>query len=99
METTGTEWIGIYNQIQSILVELRGQLVNPDGSFTTDGNVHMIASKTEVYYEGAPSHLFYLFRWQFQDWKHSDQTGCNNNVNRDALDSGTVSLLTQIFHS
>jgi type IV secretory pathway VirB2 component (pilin) len=33
----GTDWSGICNQIQSILVGPCGQLVNTDGSFTTDG--------------------------------------------------------------
>jgi hypothetical protein len=33
----GTDWNGMCNQIQSILEEACDQLVNTDGSFTTDG--------------------------------------------------------------
>jgi hypothetical protein len=33
----GTDWNGICNQIQSILVESCSQLVNTDGSLTADG--------------------------------------------------------------
>jgi len=36
-EQQGMNWSGICNQIQSILVESCGQLVDSDGSFTSDG--------------------------------------------------------------
>jgi hypothetical protein len=95
----GTDWNGICNQIQSILVESCSQLVNTDGSFTSDGQRAHDCIQNGILLGGGALALGLPLPMVIPGLKAlSDPTGCNNIVNWDALDSGTVSLLTQIFH-
>lgn len=95
----GTDWSGICNQIQSILVEPCGQLVNSDGSFTSDGQRAHDCIQNGILLGGGALALGLPLPLVIPGLKAlSDPTGCNNIVNWDDLDSGTLSLLTQIFH-
>jgi hypothetical protein len=95
----GIDWSGICNQIQSILVESCDQLVNSDGSFTLDGQRAHDCIQNGILLGGGALALGLPLPMVIPGMKAlSDPTGCNNIVNWDALDSGTVSLLTQIFH-
>jgi hypothetical protein len=95
----GIDWSGICNQIQSILVESCDQLVNSDGSFTLDGQRAHDCIQNGILLGGGALALGLPLPMVIPGLKAlSDPTGCNNIVNWDALDSGTVSLLTQIFH-
>ncbi|NAL78159.1 hypothetical protein [Nitrososphaera sp. AFS] len=95
----GTDWSGICNQIQSILVESCSQLVNTDGSFTADGQHAHDCIQNGILLGGGALALGLPLPMVIPGLKAlSGQTGCDNIVNWDALDSGTVSLLTQIFH-
>jgi hypothetical protein len=98
-EQQGMDWNGICNQIQSILVESCGQLVDSDGSFTSDGQRAHDCIQNGILLGGGALALGSPLPMVIPGLKAlSDPTGCNNVVNWDALDSGTVSLLTQIFH-
>lgn len=95
----GTDWSGICNQIQTILVESCSQLVNTDGSFTSDGQHAHDCIQNGILLGGGALALGLPLPMVIPGLKAlSSQTGCDNIVNWDALDSGTVSLLTQIFH-
>jgi hypothetical protein len=95
----GTDWSGICNQIQSILVESCSQLVNTDGSFTSDGQHAHDCIQNGILLGGGALALGLPLPMVIPGLKAlSGQTGCDNIVNWDALNSGTASLLTQIFH-
>jgi hypothetical protein len=96
----GTDWNGICHQIQSILVEPCGQLVNSDGSLTSDGQRAHDCIQNGILLGGGALALGLPLPLVIPGLKAvSGPTGCNNIVNWDALDSGTVSLLTQIFYN
>jgi hypothetical protein len=93
----GTDWSGICNQIQSILVESFSQLVNTDGSFTSDGqHEHDCIQNGILLGSGALAVGLPLPMVIPGSKAFSGQTGCDNVVNWDALNSGTVSFDTNI---
>ena len=99
----GTDWSGICNQIQPILVESCSQLVNTDGSFTSDGqrahdciqNGILLGGGALVLFGGNAGTLPLIIGGLKT---LSSQTGCDNIVNWDSLNSDQLNLLTQIFH-
>jgi hypothetical protein len=98
-EQQSTDWTGICNQIQTILVESCSQLVNTDGSFTSDGQRAHDCIQNGILLGGGALALGLPLPMVIPGLKAlSDPTGCNNIVNWAAMDSGTMGLLTQIFH-
>jgi hypothetical protein len=94
-----TDWSGICSQRQSILVESCNQLVNTDGSFTSDGQRAHDCIQNGILLGGGALALGLPPPMVIPGLKAlSGQTGCDNIVNWDALNTGTVSLMTQIFH-
>jgi hypothetical protein len=99
----GTDWNGICNQIQSILVESCSQLVNTDGSLTADGqrahdciqNGILLGSGALVLVGGNAGTLPLIIGGLKA---LSSQTGCDNIANWDSLNPDQLNLLTQIFH-
>jgi hypothetical protein len=99
----GPDWNGICNQIQSILVESCDQLVNSDGSFTSDGqrahdciqNGILLGTGAFFLLGGNPGTLPLIISGLKT---LSSQTGCDNIVNWDSLNSSQLSLLMNIFH-
>src|SRR5437660_1376828 len=99
----GTDWNGICNKIQSILVESCSQLVNTDGSLTADGqrahdciqNGILLGGGALVLFGGNAGTLPLIIGGLKG---LSSQTGCDNIVNWDNLNPDQVNLLTQIFH-
>lgn len=98
-----TDWSGICNQIQSILVESCSQLVNTDGSLTSDGqrahdciqNGILLGGGALVLFGGNAGTLPLIIGGLKT---LSSQTGCDNIVNWDSLNPDQLNLLTQIFH-
>ena len=98
-----TDWNGICNQIQSILVESCSQLVNTDGSLTADGqrahdciqNGILLGGGALVLFGGNAGTLPLIIGGLKA---LSSQTGCDNIVNWDSLNPDQLNLLTQIFH-
>ena len=99
----GTDWSGICNQIQSILIESCSQLVNTDGSLTADGQHAHDCIQNGILLGGG---AFVLFGSNAGTLPLiigglkvlSSQTGCDNIVNWDSLSPDQLNLLTQIFH-
>jgi len=99
----GTDWNGVCNQIQSILVESCSQLVNTDGSLTADGhrahdciqNGILLGGGALVLFGGNAGTLPLIIGGLKA---LSSQTGCDNIVNWDGLNPDQLNLLTQIFH-
>jgi hypothetical protein len=90
-----TDCSGICSQIQSILVESCNQLVNTDGSFTSDGQRAHDCIQNGVLLGGGALALGLPPPMVILGLKAlSGQTGCDNIVNCDALNTGTASLLT-----
>lgn len=91
------DWSGICNQIQSILVESCGQLVNTDGTLTADGHRAHDCIQNGILLGGGGTLLGLPLFMVIPALKAlSGQTGCDNVVNWDSLNSGTLSLLQQI---
>jgi len=100
----GTDWNGICNQIQSILVESCSQLVNTDGSLTADGDRAHDCIQNEILLGGGALVLFGgnagTLPLIISGLKAlSIQTGCDNIVSWDGLNTDQLNLLTQIFHT
>ena len=94
------DWSGICNQIQSILVQPCDQLVNSEGSLTSDGQHAHDCIQNGILLGGGALALGLPLPLVIPGLKAaSGPTGCNDIVNWDELDSGTLGLLTQIFHN
>jgi hypothetical protein len=96
-------WANICNQIESLLVESCDQLVNSYGSLTADGQRAHDCIQNGILLGGSALTLtggnvgsLPLIIGGLKIL--SSQTGCDNIVNWDSLDSNQLSLLTQIFH-